>query len=100
MVVSPLATNLVVATKAAKVRRSYEIKEKLQVVCQIEAFLTSGLSWRRACKNVGVKYLYYRRWKTLIEKVDSINDGEHFVAYNTKGRYSQACQDSTEVIRV
>ena len=60
MVVSPLATNLVVTTKAAKVQRSYEIKEKRQVVCQIDALLTSGLSQRRACKNVGVNYLYYR----------------------------------------
>ena len=30
--------------------------------------------------------MYYRHWKKLIEKVDSINNGEHFVAYNTKGK--------------
>ena len=83
---SPLATNLVVTTKAAKVRMSYEIKEKRQVVCHIDALLTSGLSRCWACENVGVKYLYYRRWKKLIKKVDIINNGEHFVAYNTKGK--------------
>ena len=63
MVVSPSATNLVVTTTAAKVRGSYEIKEKRQVVCQIDALLTSGLSRCRACENIGVKYLYYCRWK-------------------------------------
>jgi hypothetical protein len=68
MVVSPLATNLVVTTKAAKVRGSYEIKEKRQVVCQIGALLTSGLSRRRSCKNLDVKYLYYRRWKKADQK--------------------------------
>ena len=86
MVVSPLTTNFVVTTKAAKARRSYEIKEKRQVVCQIDILLTSGLSWCRACESVGVKYLYYRSWKKLIKKIDIINDGEHFVAYNTKGK--------------
>ena len=85
MVVSPSISDLVVTTKAAKVRRSYEIKEKRQVVCQVDALLPSGLSRRRACENVGVRYLYYRRWKKLLEKVDSMKDAGHFIPYNLKG---------------
>ena len=85
MVVSPSISDLVLTTKSAKVWRSYEIKEKRQVVCQVDALLLSGLSQRRACKNVGVKYLYYRCWKKLLEKVGSTKDAGHFIAYNLKG---------------
>ena len=67
------------------IRKSYEIKEKRSAVSLIDELVSRGNSRRKACTSVGISYLYYRRWKKLIEKVDGINDESKFVAFNTKG---------------
>jgi hypothetical protein len=56
----------------AVVWRSYEIKETLNAVSQIDALFTAGLSWHLACENFGIKYLYYHLWKILLKKIDGI----------------------------
>ena len=66
-------------------RTSYDIKEKRYAVSQVEALVQSGLSKRRACETVGVKYLYFRRWQKLLEKIEHLKEAGHFYAYNLKG---------------
>ncbi len=67
------------------IRRSFEIKDKQNAVTLIDELVSSGCSWRKACRGVRIPYLYYRCWKKLIKKVDSINGGTKFVSFNTKG---------------
>jgi hypothetical protein len=60
----------------------------------IDELVSSGCSRRKACTVAGIPYLYYRRLKKLITKVDGINDGKKFVSFNTKGtsrRIHQGC---------
>ncbi len=75
---SPVTTKLII-------RKSYDLKEKQNAVTMIDELVSSGNVQRKACASAGIPYLYYRRWKKLIEKVDGINDGKKFVSYNTKG---------------
>jgi hypothetical protein len=67
------------------IRRSYKIRKKRKLVNQITELVSPGRSWLKACVTVVIPYLYYRRWNNLIKKVDSINESNEFVPYNTKG---------------
>ena len=74
-------------TDLAKVpaSRSFEIKEKQNVVTMLDELVSSGCSRCNPCTAAGIPYLYYHHRKKLIEKVDGINDGKKFVSFNTKG---------------
>jgi len=72
-------------TKGTVGRKSYEIKDKRNVVQQVDELVSIGFSFRKACMGLGIPLLYYSRWKKLVEKVDAINSGKEFVPYNTKG---------------
>ena len=72
-------------TKGTVGRKSYEIKDKRNVVQRVDELVATGFSRRKACLSLGIPLLYYSCWKKLIEKVDAINSGTDFVPYNTKG---------------
>jgi hypothetical protein len=67
-------------------------------VQQIEALVSSGLSFCLACSSQGIPYLYYCQWKMLMQKEDDINASNNFVSYNTKVTAYKICQGHTSVL--
>ena len=77
--------NMDAKSKGRVNRKSYEMKEKRNVVQQIDALVATGIRGRKACLHVGIPLLYYSRWKKLITKVDALNSSTEFVSFSTKG---------------
>ena len=75
---SPVSTKVII-------RKSYDIKEKQNAVALIEELVSIGNSQFKACASAGISYLYYHRWKKLINKVNGINDEKKFMSFNSKG---------------
>ena len=73
-------------TKGTSSRKSYELKDKRHIVQQIDGLVAGGFcSRRKACAAVGIRPLYYTRWKKVLEKADELNSSTEFVPYNTRG---------------
>ncbi len=73
-------------TKGTSSRKSYELKDKRHIVQQIDGLVAGGFcSRRKACAAVGIRPLYYTRWKKILEKADELNSSTEFVPYNTRG---------------
>ncbi len=63
-------------------RMAYEIKDKRNVVQQVDELVSTRFTCCKAYLSLGIPLLYYSHWKKLIEKVDAINSSTGFVPYN------------------
>ncbi len=79
----PIATTTKTATVTT--RRSFEIKEKRIVVSRIDELVSAGWSRRKASASMGIPFLYYSRWKKVIQKADDLIRSNAFVSYNATG---------------
>ena len=89
---------VVIGPKVPVTRKSYEIKTKRCFVQTIDELVSCGETLDAACAHVRITPLYYRRWKTLLTKVDNVNATDEFVAYNTKGTARKIHQGRTSVL--
>jgi hypothetical protein len=68
-----------------RLRRSYSLKEKRDVVCLIDLLVANGLLRMQACVALAIHHIYYRRWKKVITKVDELEKDDCFHAFNMNG---------------
>jgi len=68
-----------------RLRRSYSLKEKCDVVCSIDLLVVNGLLHSQACVALAIPRIYYRRWKKVIAKVGELEKDDSFHAFNMNG---------------
>ena len=68
-----------------RLRRSYSLKEKHDVVRSIDLLVANGLSRTQACVSLAIPCIYYRRWKKVIAKVGELEKDDSFYAFNMNG---------------
>ena len=66
-------------------RKSYSLKEKRKVVHTINTLVGQCNSRRKACAAMGIRPLYYCRWKHVISKVHDLEAEDSFCSFKTNG---------------
>ena len=63
----------------------FSIKDKREYVIAIIAIMSTCISHRQACSQVGLSHMYYTCFKKVIEKVDTLKNGATFVPCKRNG---------------
>ena len=66
-------------------RKYFSIKDKRELVQAIDIMVSTGVSRRQACSRVGLHHIYYTCFKTVIEKVDTLEKSDAYIPYKTNG---------------
>jgi len=84
-IIDDSAVDMLVDYRAPKIRKSYNVKVKRNMIHEIDVLVSSGMTCGIVCAKFGIPKLYYHCWKRLITKIDNVNATKEFVAYSTKG---------------
>jgi hypothetical protein len=64
---------------------SFQLKEKHDFVCSVDALIKNGHSLVVACHCLGIPTVYYHRWRKVMETVGDLDEEDRFIPFNKSG---------------